>query len=118
MAGAFQPNAFQNDAFQVEVVAPIVTVRRGGIDERQDIWRRELEWERDLKLVIDQAWAIAHGLMDPVTLEPIPPPDLEGLATALELIEQARDRAAADIVMEAEARRQEEEAIAILLLAA
>ena len=44
--------------------------RHGAIDERDALRRREREWERDLKRIIDEAWAIAHGLIDPVTRDP------------------------------------------------
>ncbi|MGE0238400.1 MAG: hypothetical protein AB7F09_20010 [Parvibaculaceae bacterium] len=97
---------------------PVFHPRRGGVDEREELRRRELQWEQDLRRIIDQAWAIAHGLIDPVTLEPVPPPDFDGLAGALALIQRARDQAQVETLIAEEARRQEEDAMAVLLLAA
>lgn len=95
-----------------------VFVHVGGDDPRLIYERKQREWQESLRRIIDQAWRIANGEIDPVTLQPIPPPDLESLATALELIQQARDQAALDAFVAEEASRQEEEAIAVLLLAA
>lgn len=95
-----------------------VFIRHGGIDERPELWRQERERKDDLRRIIDQAFAIANGEIDPVTLEPIPLPDFEGLALALRGAQEARDQADMETLLAAEVRRQEEEAIAVLLLAA
>jgi hypothetical protein len=98
--------------------APIVIAHGGGRDDREDYERWLRNWQDDLRSTIDQAWKIANGEIDPLTLEPMPPADLAGLTSALELIEAARDQAAMDAFMAEETRLQEEEAIAMLLLAA
>ncbi|MGE0007790.1 MAG: hypothetical protein AB7S92_19690 [Parvibaculaceae bacterium] len=96
---------------------PVVYPRRGGIDEREELRRRELEWERDLRRIIEEAWAVAHGLVDPVTLAPVPPPDFDGLAGALASARQAVDRESLEALLADVARREEEEAMVILLAA-
>ena len=98
--------------------APIVIAHGGGADDREEYERWLRNWQDDLRSTIDRAWKIANGEIDPLTLEPVPPADLASLTSALELIGQARDQAATDAFMAEEARLQEEEAIAMLLLAA
>ncbi|MGE3875492.1 MAG: hypothetical protein AB7F74_21270 [Parvibaculaceae bacterium] len=97
---------------------PEVTARRHGADDRQEYERWLRKWQESLRRIIERSWRIANGEIDPVTLEPIPQPDLQGLAAALGLVEEARDRAALDAIVAENARRQEEEAITVLLLAA
>jgi hypothetical protein len=111
-------NATVSASGQVAQVPIIVGQRGGGSDEQHDYERRQRDWQEDLRRIIDQAWKIANGEIDPATLEPIPPADLASLASALELIEQERDQAVIDAFMAEEAWLQEEEAIALLLLAA
>lgn len=95
-----------------------VFVHVGGDDPRLIHERKQREWQEQLRQIIDQAWRIANGDIDPVTFEPIPAPDFVSLAAALQVAEQARDQAALDAFVAEEARLQEEEAIAVLLLAA
>jgi hypothetical protein len=96
---------------------PIIITHRGG-GERHDYERRLWRRQEELRRTIDQAWKIANGEIDPVTLEPVPPADLQSLAAALRLIHATRDQAVRDEFMAGEARLQEEEAVAVLLLAA
>jgi hypothetical protein len=98
--------------------APIIIATRHGADDRKEFERRQKEWQEDLRRIVDRAWKVANGEIDPVTLEPMPPADLASLAGALELVHKARDQAALDEFMADEARLQEEEAVALLLLAA
>lgn len=97
---------------------PIVYPRRGGVDEREEYERRQRQWRESLRRIIDRAWAIAYGLIDPITLEPIPPPDHSRVIAAL--IDEARalDRSRAETFVAELRRAREEEAIALLLLAA
>ena len=97
---------------------PLVVPRRGGAAEREAVERRDRDWERDLKRIIDEAWAMAHGLADPVTHKPLPKSDIGGLADALALAQEALDREQLDALLAETASLQEEEAVAMLLLAA
>jgi hypothetical protein len=98
--------------------APVVVAQRRGGGDREEYERWFREWQDDLRCTIDQAWQIANGEIDPVTLEPISPADLESLAMALGRIRQARDQAALNEFIAEDARLEEEKAIAVLLLAA
>jgi hypothetical protein len=97
---------------------PAMYRRRGVVDERATLRRREREWERDLKRIIDEAWDIAHGLIDPVTRVSVAPPDVAGLAASLNLVRRQDDRKRIGTLMAQEARLREEDTIAVLLLAA
>ena len=107
-----------DDTLDASALMPIWYPRRGGIDDRQEYERWLYEWQESLRRIVDRSWRIANGEIDPVTFEPIPPPDLESLAAAVTLVQQVCDQAAQDETLAEDARRQEEEAIAVLLLAA
>ena len=108
----------QGVAISAAADTPSVYRGRGGIDERTALHRRERQWERDLKRIIDEAWDIAHGLIDPVTRESVAPPDVVGLAASLNEVRRQDDRKRIGTLMADEARLREEDAIALLLLAA
>lgn len=108
----------EDDALSASALMPILYPRRGGDDEWAKYERRQREWDEQLRQIIDRSWRIANGEIDPVTFERIPPPDHS--AVVGELINQALtiDQARAEAFMAAQERFQEEEAIAILLVAA
>jgi hypothetical protein len=97
---------------------PIFYPRRGGLDAGEERERRQREWREDLRRIIDRSLRIARGEIDPVTFEPIPPPDYSPVIFAL--IDEARalDRSRAETFVAELRLAQEEEAIALLLLAA
>ena len=97
---------------------PIFYPRRGGWDERLEFERRQREWQENLRRIIDRSWRIANGEIDPITFEPIPPPDYSIINAVLAQQQQALDRQRIETFMAAEQRRQEDDAIAVLLLAA
>jgi hypothetical protein len=107
-----------DDTLAASALMPVWYPRRGGIDDREDYERWLRDWQERLRRVIDRSWRIASGEIDPVTFEPIPPPDFESLTAALALVQRARDQAAQEAFVAEEAQAQEEEAIAMLLLAA
>jgi hypothetical protein len=106
------------DALDASALMPVFYPRRGGSDDRVDYERWQRDWQENLRRIIARSWRIAEGEIDPVTFEPIPPPDLESVAAALTRVQQARDQVALAEFVAEEGRRQEEEAIAMLLLAA
>jgi hypothetical protein len=95
---------------------PAVILRRAGSDGSDEFERHQREWRQDLRRVIDDAFGIAGSLVDPDM--PGPPPDFAGLAGALHLRRQAMEQETVELLLAEEARRQEEDAMAILLLAA
>jgi hypothetical protein len=97
---------------------PILYPRRGGWDERQEFERRQREWQENLRRIIDRSWRIANGEIDPITFEPIPLPDYSIINAALAAQAMAIDRQRAEAFIAEAQRRQEDDAIAILLLAA
>lgn len=80
--------------------------------------RREQKWKDDLRKIIDQSWRIADGEIDPVTFEPIPPPDYSAVIDELKRQAFALDQARAGAFIAEQERLQSDEAIAVLLLAA
>lgn len=110
--------AEEDDTLFTSALMPIWYPRRGGDDEWARYERRQREWEEQLRRIIDRSWRIANGEIDPITFEPIPPPDYS--AVTGELISQALtlDRARVEVFIAEQERLQEEEAISILLLAA
>lgn len=108
----------EDDAFSASALMPIWYPRRGGDDEWARYERRQIEWQEQLRRIIDRSWQIANGEIDPVTFLPIPPPDYS--AVVGEMINQALavDQARTEAFIAEQERLQEEEAISILLLAA
>lgn len=108
----------EDDTLSASALMPILYPRRGGDEEWARYERRQIEWEQQLRRIIDRSWQIANGEIDPVTLLPIPPPDYSTVVD--ELMRQAlaldQERTAAFIAEQE--RMQEEEAIAVLLLVA
>jgi|GEM_PF-5481264 len=96
--------------------APLVHV--GGDDPRLIYERKQREWQEALRRIIDQSWAIAHGLIDPITLEPIPPPDYSAIIEGLLEQAAALDRERIEAFIAEQQRLEEDDAIAVLLLAA
>jgi hypothetical protein len=107
-----------DDTLDAPALMPIWYPRRGGTWDREEYERWLRDWQDSLRRIIDRSWRIASGEIDPVTFEPIPPADLASLAAALGLRQQARDQAALNEFTAEEASLQEEEAMAVLLLAA
>lgn len=107
-----------DDTIAIAALMPIWYPRRGGIDERQEFERQQREWKENLRRIIDEAWLIAAGIIDPVTRQVIPPPDYSPVIEAMIKDALAVDQARAEVFMAEEVRRQEEDAIAVLLLAA
>lgn len=120
MATAFQSTAFQaSPAFQIEVVAPVVIDLRHGGGDRKDRQTREYESRERLQRIIDQAWRIANGEIDPVTLEEIPlppPPDYSLIENALANQAIELDQQRIEDFVTAQERAMEDEAVAVLLL--
>lgn len=107
-----------DDTLSAEAQMPILYPRRGGDEEWAKYERHQIEWEQQLRQIIDRSWQIANGEIDPVTLLPIPPPDFSAVID--ELMRQAVeiDQARAEAFIAEQERLQEEEAISLLLLAA
>lgn len=97
---------------------PVFYPRRGGTDERQEFEHRQREWQESLRPIIDRSFRIANGEIDRVTFEEIPPPDYSPINAALAAQELALDRQRIDQFVAARRQNQEDEAMAILLLAA
>lgn len=118
IVSAFLAVTERDDTLSASALMPIWYPRRGGDDEWARYEQRQREWDEQLRQIIDRSWRIANGEIDPITFEPIPPPDYSPVIG--ELINQALtlDQARAEAFMAEQERRQEEEAISILLLAA
>lgn len=118
IVSAFLAITEEDDTLDMSALMPIWYERRGGDDAWGRYEQRQIEWQEQLRRIIDQSWLIANGEIDPVTFEPNPPPDYDAVID--ELVRQAegldRDRIQA-FVAEQE-RLKEEQAIAVLLLAA
>lgn len=100
---------------------PVLRFRpRGGpwpVHDGEPGWSRR-DWERDLRRIIDEAWRIANGEIDPVTRNELPPPDLSAVHDALAALADKRAGEHVSRVVADRERRAEEEAVALLLLAA
>lgn len=107
-----------DDTFSGTAQMPIFHPRRGGIDEREEFERRQREWQESLRRIVERSFLIADGIIDPVTFEAIPPPDHSPVIDTL--LNQARslDRRRAEDFIAERKRLQEDDAMAILLLAA
>lgn len=109
----------EDDTLSAQAQMPIVYPRRGGVDEDQEEFeRRKRKWKEDLGRVIDRSFRIANGEIDPITFEPIPPPDYTAVIDELKRQALALDHERAAAFVAQQEQLQEEEAIAILLLAA
>jgi hypothetical protein len=91
--------------------------RRGGDDDwKQHEW--EKHWQQDLRRIIDEAWRVANGEIDPVTRAELPQPDLSTVHDALSLLAERQATLHMRTVIAEQERRAEDEALALLLLAA
>lgn len=108
----------EDDTLSASALMPIWCPRRGGDDDWAKYERQQIEWHQQLRRIIDRSWRIANGEIDPVTFEPIQPPDYSVVIG--ELINQALalDQVRVKTFIAEQKRLQEEEAIAVLLLAA
>ena len=97
---------------------PVFYPRRGGIDEAAERERRLSQWRADLRRIIDRSFGIAGGEIDPITFEPIPPPDYSTVTATLVDAARSLDEARAETFMARQHQAEEDEAIAVLLLAA
>lgn len=106
-----------DDTFEASAIMPVFYPRRGGVDDREEYecWLRQ--WEESLRRIIDRAFAIAAGEIDPITGEPIPPPDHSPVIAAM--LDQALslDRRRVEAFMAEQRRLEEDDAMAVLLLA-
>jgi hypothetical protein len=107
-----------DDTLSASALMPIFYLRRGGDDEWARYEQRQIEWEQQLRRIIDQSWQIAHGEIDPVTFLPIPPPDYSAVIDELMRQALALDQARVEAFIAEQERLQEDEAISLLLLAA
>jgi hypothetical protein len=111
----------EDDDTVVSSFWPVLQVRpRGGpwpVHDDEPAWSRR-DWERDLRRIIDEAWRIANGEIDPVTRAELPPPDLSAIHDALSLLADRRARQRIKAVIADHESRAEDEAVALLLLAA
>lgn len=108
----------EDDTFSASALMPIWYLRRGGDDEWARRERSQIEWEQQLRRIIDRSWQIANGEIDPITLLPIPPPDYTTVINEMLRQAVALDQARAEAFIAEQEKLQEEEAISILLLAA
>lgn len=108
----------EDDFLSVSALMPILYPRRGGDDARARYEQHQIEWQEQLRRIIDRSWQIANGEIDPVTFLPIPPPDYSSVVEELRRQALALDQTRIRAFVEEHERLQEEEAISILLLAA
>lgn len=116
--GAYLAAIEEDDLLSVSALMPIWYPRRGGSDEWAHNEQRQIEWQEQLRRIIDRSWKVAHGEIDPVTFLPIPPPDYSSVIEELRRQALALDQTRIQAFVEEHERLQEEEAISILLLAA
>ncbi len=91
--------------------------RKGGDGD----WKRherEKRWRDDLRRIIDEAWRIAGGEIDPVTRAELPPSDLSRIRVVLSRKADRKDFERAMAIAAAREQHARDEAIAVLLLAA
>ncbi|MBK1870086.1 hypothetical protein [Taklimakanibacter albus] len=108
----------EDDFLSVSALMPILYPRRGGDDVRARYEQHQIEWQEQLRRIIDRSWQIANGEIDPVTFLPIPPPDYSSVVEELRRQALALDQTRIRAFVEEHERLQEEQAISILLLAA
>jgi len=120
IVSAFLTITEEDDTLSASALMPIVYPRRGGIDEQEqeEFERRKRRWKDDLGRIVDRSWRIANGEIDPVTFQPIPPPDFSAVIDELKRQALALDQERAAAFVAQQEQMQEEEAIAVLLLAA
>lgn len=116
--GATLTVAEADDILTVSALMPIWHLRRGGDEAWAEYERGRRLWEDQLRQIIDRSWRVAGGEIDPVTFEPIPPPDHSAVIGGLIAQALALDRARTDVFIAEQERLQKEEAIAILLVTA
>lgn len=107
-----------DDTLNVDALMPIWYPRRGGDDEWGRYERRQIEWERQLRRIINQSWQIVHGEIDPITFLPIQPPDYSAVIEELTGKVKALDKTRVEAFIAEQEELQKEEAISILLIAA
>lgn len=107
-----------DDTLNVDVLMPIWYARRGGDDEWARYERRQIEWERQLRQIINRSWQIVHGEIDPITFLPIQPLDYSAVIEELTGKVKALDKTRVEAFIVEQENLQKEEAISILLIAA
>lgn len=110
----------QSGDFTSQTPTPIVIHRPGTWDPRQEYERRQREDEEKRREIIERAWRIANGEIDPVTLEELPEPipvDLTAIKAALAGMQAEQDRHVIETFVAEQMRLHEDKAIAVLLLA-
>lgn len=90
----------------------------GGEDSAWERYARERQWQADLRRIIEQAWRIAHGEIDSVTRDVKPPPDLRVILGVLSRRAEARVNEDLRSYVTRRQRCAEDDATAVLLLAA
>lgn len=90
----------------------------GGEDSAWERYARERQWQADLRRIIEQAWRIAHGEIDSVTRDVKPPPDLRVILGVLSRRAEARVNEDLRSYVTKRQRCAEDDATAVLLLAA
>lgn len=108
----------EDDTLSISALMPIWYPRRSGDDEWARYERRQIEWQEQLRRIIDRSWQIANGEIDPITFLPIPLPDYSAVVKGLINQAVALDQARTETFVAEREQLQEEEAISILLLAA
>lgn len=107
-----------DDSLGATALMPIYYPPRGGDKEWARYEQRQIEWQEQLRRIIDRSWLIANGEIDPGTFKPIPPPDYDAVIDALVRQAEGVDRDRIQAFVAEQERLQEEQAIAVLLLAA
>jgi hypothetical protein len=105
-----------DDTVDASALMPIFYPRRGGADDREDYDHWLKQWHEQLRLIIDRSFKIANGEIDPVTFEPIPPPDYSPVVAAMISQALSIDQARAGAFMAEQRQLQEDDAMAMLLL--
>lgn len=108
----------EDDELSASALMPIWHLRRGGAAEWARYERQQIEWQEQLRQIIDRSWRIAHGEIDPLTFLPIPPPDYSAVIDEMMRQSQAIDQARVEAFIAEQEQQQEEEAVSLLLLAA
>jgi hypothetical protein len=105
-----------DDDVSASALMPIFYPRRGGFDDREDYERWLKQWHEQLRRIIDRSFKIANGEIDPITFEPIPPPDYSPVIGAMISQALSIDQARTEAFMAEQRQLQEDDAIALLLL--
>lgn len=118
IVGGFLTITEEDDTLSAEALMPIWYPHRGGDEEWARYERRQIEWEQQLRRIINRSWQIVHGEIDPITFLPIQPPDYSAVIEELMGKIKALDKTRVEAFIAEQEQLQEEEAISILLIAA